>query len=85
MKLKNADEFTVHQESPHLRGQGDSLKGACAAKCSKFDFGKFENPINPLKGACAPMRSNRVIILEDSIVDDTTQWDIYPSIPRSIT
>ena len=45
---------------PHLRAQGDSLKGACAAKCSNFDFEKFENSIIPLKGACAPMRDNRV-------------------------
>ena len=44
----------------HLRAQGDSLKGACAAKSSKFDFEKFENAIIPLKGACAPMRGNRV-------------------------
>ena len=48
----------------HLRAQGDSLKGACAAKCSKFDFEKFENSIIPLKGACAPMRGNRVWYFE---------------------
>ena len=40
--------------------QGDSLKGACTANCSKFDFEKFENSLIPLKGACAPMRGNRV-------------------------
>ena len=44
----------------HLRAQGDLLKGKCATKCSKFDFEKFENSIFPLKGACAPMRVNRV-------------------------
>ena len=44
-----------------LRARDDSLKGACAAKCSNFDFEKFENSIIPLKGACAPMRGNRVI------------------------
>ena len=42
--------------------QGYSIRGACAAKCSKFDFEKFENSIMPLKGACAPMRDNRVAI-----------------------
>ena len=45
---------------PHLREQGDSLKGACTAKCSNFDFEKFENSIIPLEGACTPMRGNKV-------------------------
>ena len=44
----------------YLRAQGDSHNGACAAKCSKFDFEKFENLTIPLKGACAPMRGYRV-------------------------
>ena len=38
MKLKTAKESNIH----HLRAQGDSLKGACAADCSKFDFQKIE-------------------------------------------
>ena len=57
---KTAKEFNAHWKCSHLRAQGDSLKGACAAKCSKFNFEKFENSIIPLKGACAPMRGNRV-------------------------
>ena len=55
----------------HLRAQGDSFKGACAAKCSNFDFEKFENSIIPLKGACAPMRGNMVYLIlswPDSII-----------------
>ena len=44
----------------HLKAQGNSLKGACAAKCSKFDFEKFENSVIPLEGACAHIRGNRV-------------------------
>ena len=54
MKLKTAKELC-----PHLRAQCDSLKGACAAN-TKVDFEKFENSIISLKGACAPMRDNRV-------------------------
>ena len=53
----------------HLRAHGDSLKGACAAKSSKFDFEKFENSIIPLKGACALMRGNRVAV-NNSIFDE---------------
>ena len=60
MKLKTAKEFNVHWRCPHLRAQGDSLKGACAAKCLKFDLEKFENSTISLKGACPPMRGNRV-------------------------
>ena len=47
----------------HLRAKGLSLKGACATKCSKFDFEKFENSIISLKDACAPMRGNRVHLM----------------------
>ena len=61
MKLKTAKYFNVHLRFPHLKAQDNSRKGACAAKCSKLDFEKFENSIIPLKGACAPMRGNRVI------------------------
>ena len=43
-----------------LRAQDDSLKGAWATKCSKFDLEKFENSIILLKGACAPMQGNMV-------------------------
>ena len=32
-EIENPKEFNVHLKGPHLRPQGDSLKGACAAKC----------------------------------------------------
>ena len=65
MKLKTFSSWTWKPfhflwKCPHLRVQGDSLKGACAAKCSKFDFEKVENLIISLKGACASMQGNRV-------------------------
>ena len=53
IKLNTAKEFNVYWKCPHLRAQDASLKGACAAKCSKFDLEKFENSIIPLEGACA--------------------------------
>ena len=62
IKLKTAKEFNVHHKGPHLRPQGDSLKGTCPAKCSKFDIEKFENSIIALKDACTPMQGIRVFI-----------------------
>ena len=67
LNLKTAKEFNYLWKCPHLRAHGDSLKGACAAKCLKFDFEKFENLIIPLKRACAPMRGNRVFSTEVAV------------------
>ena len=61
--MRTAKEFNVNRKGPPRKEpQGDSLKGACAAKYSKFDLEKFENSIIPLKGACAPMQGNRVVV-----------------------
>ena len=42
----------------HLRAQDDLVRGACGA--TKIYIEKLKNSINPLKGACAPMRGNSV-------------------------
>ena len=43
IEIDPPQEFNVLRKGPHLGLQGDSLKGACATKCSKFDFEKFNN------------------------------------------
>ena len=49
----------------HLRAQDDLVRGACGA--TKIYIEKLKNSINPLKGACAPMRDNRVCKAETFI------------------
>ena len=42
----------------HFRVEGDSLKGTCPTKSSKFDSAKTENSIILYKVACDPMWGN---------------------------